>query len=119
MKYLKKFENRIDKKYTDKSYYWLVPTDDRFEDSMKKIGCPSDFIFNKLESGFSRYKYVLISHIGYDLVPKKPQENSNNRWGWNEYKGNIPDVFYSSIGYEFAGYVNMTEYELDIIKYNL
>jgi len=34
MKYLKKFEIKKDTKC-----YWLLPTDDRFESALQKIGC--------------------------------------------------------------------------------
>ena len=99
VKFLKKFEDTEDteeykpKNYYGKFYYWLVPTDDRFEDSMRKIGCPEKFINRKLEFDFSEYKYIFISYSGYDSGGMKYDDV--DKWGWNNYDGEIPNKFYN------------------------
>lgn len=122
MKYLKKFEDVEEykpKNYYGKHYYWLVPTDDRFEDSMRKIGCPQPYIRTKLYLDFLKdLKYIFISYNGYESGLRN--DNDTSRWGWNKFRNSeIPNNFYEKNGFTFAGYINISEYELEANKYNL
>ncbi len=65
MKNIKKFES-----FTYQGEYWLLPTDERFEKSLKEIGCPKQQIFRFL----SRH---LITHGESEnsfLIPKGKED---------------------------------------------
>ena len=63
-------------KYGDKKY-WLVPTDERFVPSLKKLGCTSSFIkYQSNNDNIKLHKYVYIG-IG-DRVRA-------NDWSWSGY----------------------------------
>jgi hypothetical protein len=110
MKYIKTYESRNEK------LYWLVPTDDRFEDSLKKIKCPKDVIYGMLNGIISdNNKYIFIRYNGKEIS----MILAANKWGFNPYKGELYDPFYEKEGYRFVGMVNIDEYELDANKYNL
>ena len=100
------FENKKSKKL-----YWLIPTDDRMKDSLKQIKLPKVFINSMLDQNFIRWnenKYIFVCYDG-----------PSNKCGWNPYKGNILDDYFEQNGYSFAGKINLEDYELDAIKYNL
>jgi hypothetical protein len=118
MKYIKLYENRNEK------LYWLIPTDDRFEDSLKKIKCAKSYSEGLLKSvhQYTRKsddpnfdnKYMFIGYNGKSRV-----KHSSSKWGWNPYYGKLYDSYYEEEGYKFAGMVNIEEYELTANKYNL
>jgi hypothetical protein len=103
MKHIKTFEN------TRYWSYWLLPTDDRFEKSLKSIDCPQDvrerrFLYNHDLRDYNKYVFVGRDHIG---------------WGWNPYKGEKLDNYYQRCKYKFKGMINIEDYELESEKYNL
>ena len=108
MKYIKKFES-IDKGY---GKYWLLPTGDKFEDSLKKIGCPKLSSLNFLKN--KEIKKDIFVFIGVSFLLG---------WGWNRFDGNIRNIFYDADNYEYMGHINIDNWELDVKpdvkKYNL
>jgi hypothetical protein len=117
MKHIKYFEHKNDKKY------WLLPTDDRFEKALKKIGYTigghhQNFLENHPLRGL---KYVFI---GFD-------SDYDYEWGWMDDSPksvydihNINDVksnYYENQGYKFSGVIDADEIQKALIadKYNL
>jgi hypothetical protein len=109
MKYIKLFENDLNPPVLPT--YWLVPTDDRFSDSLKKIGISDKF------TEFLKYKeilepYIYISYTpGYGLV--------KDGWGMNPYKNGHGNSLYIEYKYIFGGNLNIPYYELKAMKYNI
>ena len=101
MKFLKTFEDR-----EFKGKYWLVPTDDRFEDSLKQIG-----IEKKRMSYSHFFEEEIRNHGKYIFVSLNGE--------WDEYIGNIHNETYEDDGFEFGGVINIEDYELEAEKYNL
>jgi len=104
MKHIKSFESNSLKSY------WLLPTDDRFEASLKKIKCPQNvmdrkFLFNS--DLRNKHKYVFIASYDKEI------------WNWNPYKGKNTDEYYEESNYKFKGAINIPEYEFSADKYNL
>ena len=97
MKYLKTFEDKnVIKKY------WLLPTDERFEQSLKDIKCPKSNI-KRLLSSFSYYhldddeKYVYISYDNTEVF-------TDNYWGCDPFyidEFNNGDVSFNKDEYKF------------------
>jgi len=111
MKHIKQYENIKNIIYDPKDtrrWYWLLPTDDRFEKSLRDIGCTSTWFLDS--ERIKKNKYIFVSYINAD-------------WGWNVYKGKLTDDFYESMGCKFKGTVNILghdpELEDPINKYNL
>ena len=108
MKHLKYFEGKT------QCSYWLLPTDERFEDSLKKINCPEyimklRFLHNhELRDGFK-----------YAFIGCETNSSHYSDWGWNTYKGELSDEYYEECKYKFKGLVNIEEHELVADKYNL
>jgi len=121
MKYLKKFE---DEDFTEQdfqnlkderhNYYWIIPTDDRFEDSLKKLHCPKSFIEYRL-----RYNHILSKIDKYMIINFEGTDNdikNEDCWGWDYYK----DIkFHENRGDKYMGTINIPDYEFDADKYNL
>ena len=114
MKYIKMFEDNI----YDSRCYWLLPTDDRFEDSLKQIKCPDfkieQFLGNK---NTRQYNYVFV---GYNPT-KTVDDDVSLCWGWN-YKVNWnknTEDFYEKKGYKFMGNINISDFEFDVNKFNI
>jgi hypothetical protein len=109
MKHLKTFEN-----INDDNCYWALPTDDRFEESLKMIGCEPYYIEIMLNSydDVRRHKYVFI---------RKQTSNKRYPCGWDAVEDNINSSFFDKMNYEFKGVVNAPELELLLTanKYNL
>lgn len=99
--------------------YWLIPTDDRFDDSLEKIGCKDDEYIPREYVRNIHYIFIL-EEIGY-LYDKNNKKwfVDYNYWSWNPYIGNLKDDYSEKNGYEFQGIVNIEPYELDALKYNL
>jgi hypothetical protein len=112
MKYLKRFEAKTH----DESLYWLIPTDDRFRESLKEIKCSSNYmnILNGDSCKARKYKYVFI---GYSIV------DNIEPWGWNSYSDEMVDRYFEKNGYKFMGTVNILDGEIELSevvnKYNL
>jgi hypothetical protein len=94
MKYLKTFEHINGK-------YWLIPTEQRrYLIALTKIGCNDDEWFNLNFSGFGDYIYIAVF---------------NNNWEWEDYYSDL----YDKKGYTYMGAVEIEDFELDQLKYNL
>ena len=96
MKYIKHYESEIDR-------YWLVPTDERLIPSLEKIGADFNLTQN---SGIKKYKYVFIGLY-------------MNSWVWAVYDGEERNESFERNGNEYAGRVNIPDYEINANKYNL
>jgi hypothetical protein len=110
MKHIKTFEN------TRYGSYWLLPTDDRFEKSLKSINCPKDvmesrFLYNHDLRYYNKYVFIGRDNISWGWNPYK--------WGWKPYKGEKSDDYYQRFKYKFKGMINIEDYELESEKYNL
>ena len=105
MKYIKTFEYDIN----TNSMYWLVPTDDRFENSLKQIECPDEKIELFLTNNeIKKYDYIFIDY-------------SYDNWGWNDYHGKMLDEYYENRNYKFMGTINIDYNDIDfaVNKFNL
>lgn len=102
MKFIKEFETSkgIDLiGDEDKRYYWLIPTDNRLNSALDKIGCTNPQLYKiNYES-----KYVYIG-------------SNNGDWGWTDYD---EEQYLIGAGYKYVGAVNIPRYELAANKYNL
>jgi len=108
MKYIKKFENIWD----EDKFYWLVPTDNRFEDSLKKIGVGPDWCSKFLNNNkLLKNKYIFIG--------RTTNIKNDYYWCWMPYEGKIICNFYEEDKYMFMGDINIKDEELDAEKYNL
>jgi len=120
MKYIKMFElfepeeYKLDNKYYYK-IYWLLPTDERFEDSLKKIKCDSKYMKSILQAKiYKKSPYIFVGYDGSSTV-----KYLSSRWGWVGYNGELISDYYEEEGYKFGGTINMHESELIANKYNL
>jgi len=104
MKHLKIYENNDGKKY------WLMPTDERFLDSLDKISCNDPDFFG---GSSHEFKYIFAIYL--------PESYSNNigEWGWERYRGELTCEWAEERNYEFQGIINIKEGELEADKYNL
>ena len=105
MKHIKLFEENFEYRY------WLLPTDDRFEKSLKQIGCRNEVIKSFLDlEDKENADFIYVAYGGV--------------YGWecmffsDENIKNYNDYF-EKRGYIFMGAINLEDYELDAIKYNL
>lgn len=114
MKYIKKFETQL---YNQKKY-WLVPTDKRFEKSLKDLNCPKDRIDNYMRFVLPRALEDSIHSNNYIFIIYHPDYESLMRWGW-DYYDKLPDEYYSTNKFEFGGTVNIEQFELDANKFNI
>lgn len=99
MKYIKKFEEKMNK------FYWLIPTDERRKDALDKIGCTNHTLYTMEVDD----KYFFIG-------------NNNGNWGWTRYNGDIYDSdekWLIDNGYKYMGTIDINDYELDQAKFNL
>jgi len=110
MKHLKTYENE-----KNEGCYWLVPTDDRFKKSLIEIGCPRNKMYDYLNNpGYKIKKYIFIACYNID------NKDDKKEWGWNEFSGELGDHIYDDVlRLPFGGIVNIEDYELDAMKYNL
>jgi len=115
MKYIKLFEYDLTTPVLPT--YWLVPTDDRFSDSLKKIGISKEF--NKyLRNSLDKHPelltlpYLYVSYTpGYGLI--------GDGWGMLWYRKGGGERWYIEGRYTFGGNINIPDYELNTMKYNL
>lgn len=116
MKHLKTYENNENVKK-----YWILPTDDRFEQALITIQCPPNMIRNFMNNDFifaDKYKYTFIC-----FDPSNTNIKQNNGWGWDHYTGKKRDEYFDENGFIFNGMINIAndDPKLDkvISKYNL
>lgn len=117
MKHIKLFESE-----THFSSYWLLPTDDRFEDSLRKIGCPDDVYNQKFKNNnnIKKFKYIFIGYSCYTYVFDYIKNiNNPDKWGWNHYNSTLSDPYYEENKYKFMGLVNISDFELEANKFNI
>ena len=102
MRYLRYFENDGVRKY------WLVPIDEeRFESALDKISCHSTEYFSTIDilrSVGTKYIYVTYSLL--------------DGWSYFTYH-NYYKTWLDNNNYVYMGSVNIPDYEIDIVKYNL
>ena len=114
MKYLRLFEelNIIGEEHL--KIYWLIPTDERFEDSLNKINCSEHYrkIILSVRDKDTGYMFV-----GYDEGFKKSDFCLG--WGWNWYEGEVKNAWYEQHDYIFGGIINIPECEFVSKKYNI
>jgi len=113
MKHLKTYEST-----EDNGMYWLLPTDERLQQSLIDIKCPSAKIEIFLDIPLlHKNKYCFIIFYGM-----KSKRNDHLYWGWNSYNGKLFDPTSEKQGYDFQGTINLTEdekMEFTANKYNL
>jgi len=117
MKYLQQFERfEIFQKQ-----YWVVPTDDRYNDCVDIIGsiCNDDKIKQiQLDSYFQEEEFILVCSF---KTRTNLLEKGKTQWYWSRsYQEMI------SRGFQFMGYINMApdeiedyEAKIEAYKYNL
>ena len=117
MKHLKTYEKHNIKK---EKKYWVIPTDERLEDSLNKIGCEDNEDMN--------YKTRFLSNPNFKNNQNKiifilMSINSKNRkyWGWNIFEGDLYPIWAVEDNYEFSGIINIDDLETEYSanKYNL
>jgi len=113
MKHIKIFEDLFDNNLYDTRRYWLLPTDERFKKSLKKIKCTKDRTREFLINEQIKDMYVFI---GYN--PERGNTESD-KWGWDKYFEYYNDGFYEKNDYKFMGKININDYELDANKFNI
>jgi len=121
MKHIKAFEKNHSAYSYKKQLYWLLPTDDRFADSLKQIDCRKPRKFEYFD-GHNDDKYVFICFKNYSMtMPSKTDTNDERgtQWSWMPYEGKEYCEYLESKGYKYAGKVNIPDYELTVINYNL
>jgi len=110
MTYIKTYEYF---KKNGKKLYWLIPTDDRLESAMKKIGCSKNYILNS-EFIKKRYKYIFIAYDGESRT-----KLAANRWDWQPYESEFFNTYLNNNNYKFIEMVNIPDYEIASQKYNI
>jgi len=112
MKYIKLFETNL----YDKRFYWLIPTDDRFEKSLREIGC-SDGTIEQFENTLNLFEkpYFFIGYSPNGLFGHSDIE----QWDWDEFQNNMTDADFEKHGYTFKGAINIEQIELDTLKFNI
>lgn len=109
MKHIKKFEN----KRSNRDYYWLLPTDDRFEDSLKQINCPTPRIYEFLRNNNIENKYIFIANAPNGISTSSPY------WAWNNYIDVEYDITFDGMGFKYMGKINILDSEFVAMKYNI
>jgi hypothetical protein len=105
MKYIKSFESTDDINLQDYSY-WLIPSGKRGIDALKKLNCPE---YSLINTDDGEYVYVTYNDDSdYDL----------RKWGWMPYESSSIEWFNDN-NYTYKGEINIPDYELTSIKYNL
>ena len=106
MKHIKQYEGISD--FTDKKF-WILPTDERFAGAMNKIGADNTIYKFAIDSiRKMKHNYLIIYYN--DFFNTK----------WNYIGSNINTIkFLEDEGYKNMGYIDIPQYELDMVKYNL
>lgn len=116
MKYIRLFEEKeFESKTKTPRYYWLLPTDYKFEDSLRKIGCPEYKIRLFLDNNYIPKDYfVFIGLAKYTDI---------DSWGWNNYEGSLNSRYYDETDYDYKGIINIEDWEFEVKtmtnKYNI
>jgi len=115
MKYLKFFEDELYNETT----YWLVPTDKRFKNSLKKLNCPKDRIQNYVNYALENVLTIKDYRRNYMYIVYHPEYEPLKKWGYEYYNGGINDKWMDEKGYKFGGVINVDESEFVANKFNL
>ena len=109
MKYIKLYESKKIKD-KEKSYYWILPSDERFFPSLEKIKCPkkAQKEFRQDMQYIDMQKFVIVYYSAIEDI---------NPWRLASYS--LLDLFEESEDYIFGGYINIEDYEIEANKYNL
>lgn len=110
MKYLKYFESE-----EFVGWYWLLPSDHRFKESLEEIGCPTEKIQHYLYNPEIKEKAPNFVFIGCRDI----EEVNDWCWGWMDFKGKKRCSYFDGIPYRFMGVINIKDFELYSVKYNL
>lgn len=110
MKYIKSYEQQNIQ--PQPKSYWMLPTDERFLKSLKEIGCTNDALYelsfklNYIKNHHNiNNKYIFISYNNYPIG-----------WAWMPFDRKD---FFEDANYKYMGAVNIPEYELSTLKYNI
>lgn len=122
MKYIKAYEGEYDGSQGTR-YCWLIPTDERWIDSIDKISkLDIDIRYvNDLEflKGVSEEKRI---RKDYDFVYIIYSSNQYPHWDWVKYDDNAL-TFFKKAKIKFMGNINISDDEIelktDIKKYNI
>ncbi len=111
MKYLKIYES-------DNNKYWLVPTDSRFENSIRQV-CNDEKWISSMINNSQIYipseninnDYIFISYGKFYYSVEWPE------WGWNPLKKNkIKDKYFDKLNFKFSGYLGISKEEIEYLK---
>lgn len=91
--------------------YYLIPTDDRLEDSLEKTGC-SDYYRKQFmrNQNVKPYKYIFINKYEY---------YNKIQWNWSRFKDIEQDIAMEQIGSIYGGKINIEDSEIQAHKYNI
>lgn len=109
-------------------YYYLIPTDNRLEKSLrytiqneelikKYINTDFHYHYNDIirrflhNNNIFKYKYIFICLYKY--------KNFILDWAWNPYHGSLKDETFEEKNATFKGCVNIEDFEIEAEKYNL
>ena len=97
-------------KYYGEKKFWLVPTDERFVPSLKKLKCSKSFInYQSNNENIQLTKYVYVG-VGNRVT--------GDDWSWSDYSEGGKKAFID-LNYKYMGTINIEDYEFKIDKYNL
>ena len=106
MKYIKLYET---KKNKGESYYWILPSDERFTSSLEMIKCPKkvQIEFRQDMQYIEKLKFIIVFYSAIEDIDP-----------WRLASYSLLDIFEES-GYIFKGFINIKDYEIEADKYNL
>ena len=107
--------------------YWLVPTDSRFESSIRQV-CDDERwistlinnrrIFHDIEGYPKLHSDIERNNSDYIFISQNSETDSWNQWGWNTFENeSIINDYYESNGYKFSGYLGLTPEEINILEF--
>ena len=115
MKYLKHYENIED--YYQPDLYWLVPNDQRYNLSLKQIGCSNKALYDEKDDNYSSlYKYKNNKNNQFIFIVFQKINNIVNDWSWMAYD---EEEYLKIHNFKYMGTINIDPSELIANKYNL
>ena len=117
MKHIHYFENIPKPPISDNNIkpkgiiYYLIPTDDRLESALKKIGC-SDYYYKQFmrNQNVKPYKYIFANKYEY---------YNKIQWNWSRFNGSEQNISFEQTGSIYGGKINIEDSEIQAYKYNL
>ncbi len=91
--------------------YYLIPTDDRLEDALRKIGC-SDYYYKQFmrNKNVKPYKFIFVNKYEY---------YNKIQWNWSRFKDIEKDISFEQTGSIYGGKINIEDSEIQSYKYNI